>query len=149
MDRFNPAELHCPAFTPDGKGIAYQVLENGRTELRGPDGALAKDADIYPFRPTWLPDGDLVYAADGGIRRRAADGTVHRIPFTLSVPVARPNYRKRQRDYDGTAPKPVIGIGSPALSPDGTEVVFRALNALWRLKIGGKEIGRASCRERV
>ena len=138
VDRFNPAELRSPAFMPDGNGIAYQALANGQARLHGPDGVLVEGEDIFPFRPSWLPGGDLIYAAGGKIRRRTPAGVVSDIAFTLSVPVVRPNYKKRQRDYDSATRKPVIGIGSPALSPDGTRVVFRALNALWLLQVGGK-----------
>ncbi|TAJ69155.1 MAG: amidohydrolase [Phenylobacterium sp.] len=137
-DRLNPVELRSPAFTPDGARIVYQALANGRAELHGPSGVLVSGEDVFPFRPAWLPGGDMVYAADGKIRRRTPAGVVTEIPFTISVPVTRPSYRKRQRDYDGAGRKPVVGIGSPALSPDGRQVVFRALNALWLLPLGGK-----------
>jgi Tol biopolymer transport system component len=137
-DRLSPAELHSPAFTRDGAGIAYHTVIKGRAELQGPSGPLVTGEDVFPFRPAWLPGGDMVYAADGKIRRRTAAGAVTEIPFSLTVPVARPRYKKRRRDYDNATPKPVIGIGSPALSPDGRQVVFRALNALWLLPIGGK-----------
>jgi hypothetical protein len=60
------------------------------------------------------------------------------IAFSLAVPVVTPAYKKRQRDYDGVARQPVVGIGSPALSPDGSQIVFRALNGLWLLPRGGK-----------
>ena len=137
-DRLSPVELHSPAFTPDGKDVVYPVLENGRTEMRGPGGAIVKDQDVFPFRPAWLPGGDMIYTADGKIRRRTPAGAVTDIPFTLSVPVAKPAYKKRQKDFDSVVTRPVVGIGSPALSPDGTQVVFRALNALWLLPIGGQ-----------
>jgi Tol biopolymer transport system component len=138
-DRLVPVELHSPAFMPDGQGIAYAVIDKGRAELRGPKGVLISGEDIFPFRPCWLPDGDLIYAADGKIRRRAKGAAAAtEIPFTLSVPVVKPTYKKRQRDFDGVARKPVVGIGSPALSPDGRQVVFRALNGLWLLTRGGK-----------
>jgi len=137
-DRLSPSELHSPAFTPDGAGIAYHTLAKGRAELHGPNGPLVTGEDVFPFRPAWLPGGDLVYAADGKIRRRTPAGAVSDIPFSISVPVARPSYRKRRRDYDGAGPQPAVGIGSPALSPDGQQVVFRALNALWLLRLGGK-----------
>lgn len=136
-ERGNMSELRNPAFMPDGKGVACHILANGRTRLQGPDGVLVEGEDIFPFRPAWLPNGDMVYAAGGKIRRLATTGQTTDIPFSLTVPVVRPEYRKRPRDYDSLARKPVIGIGSPALSPDGTQVVFRALNALWLLKIGG------------
>jgi len=137
-DRLSPSELHSPAFTPDGAGIVYQTMTKGRAELRGPSGVLVGGEDVFPFRPAFLPGGDMVYASAGKIRRRTPAGAVSDIPFSVSVSVAKPAYKKRQRDYDGTAAKPVIGIGSPALSPDGKSVVFRALNALWLLPVGGK-----------
>ena len=138
-DRMNPTELHSPSFTPDGADIVYHVLANGVSELRGSKGALVKGEDIFPFRPTWLPGGDLVYAADGKIKRRGAGG-VKTIAFSLAVPVRKPVYAKKQRDYDTTKPKPVVGIGSPALSPDGKQVAFRALNDLWIMPLGGKPV---------
>ncbi len=36
------------------------------------------------------------------------------------------------------APRPVVGISSPALSPDGRQITFRALNDLWVMPIGGR-----------
>ncbi len=137
-DRLNPSELHSPAFTPDGKDVVYATISGGRAELRGTTGPLFTGEDVFPFRPTWLPGGELVYAADGAIRRRTASGAVSDIAFHLAVPVTRPNYTKRRRDFDSTRPRPVVGIGAPALSPDGQQVVFRALNDLWLLPIGGK-----------
>ncbi len=138
-DRLAPAELHSPAFTPDGKGVVYSVIDKGRAELRGPGGVLVSGEDIFSFRPAWLPNGDYLYTADGKIRRRAMGGQAATdIPFAVTVPVTRPVYKKRQRDFDSQVAKPVVGIGSPALSPDGRQVVFRALNALYLLTIGGK-----------
>lgn len=136
-DRMNPTELHSPSFTPDGSDIVYHVLASGAAELRGSKGALVKGEDIFPFRPTWLPGGDLVYAADGKIKRRGSGGAKN-IEFSLAVPVRKASYAKKQRDYDTTRPQPVVGIGSPALSPDGKSVAFRALNDLWVMPLGGK-----------
>ncbi len=48
--RLAPAELHSPAFTPDGKGIVYAVVEKGRAELRGPNGALVTGEASTRFR---------------------------------------------------------------------------------------------------
>ncbi|MDB5453769.1 MAG: amidohydrolase, partial [Caulobacteraceae bacterium] len=132
----NPAMVQSPAFTADGK-IVYHAVENGTAEYRGEDGvALFKGEDLFPFRPIWLANGDLLYTADGKIKRRAG-AKVAVVEFACAVPVSKPVYRKKARDYDGGAKKPVVGIGSPALSPDGSKVAFRALNALYVMPIGG------------
>jgi len=136
-DRLNPVELRSPSFTPDGRDIVHAVLANGRCELRGAEGALFTGEDVFPFRASWLPSGDLIYAADGKIRRRGKTGRID-IGFKLSVPVARPRYAKRGRDFENPGARPVVGIGSPALSPDGTQVAFRALNGVWILPLGGE-----------
>ena len=135
-DPLRPVELRSPAFTPDGRDIVVHVQDCGRMELRSKDGALFEGEDVFPFRAAWLPGGDLVYAADGRICRRNARGVAD-IPFKAVVPVSRPRYAKRPRDFETPGPRPVIGIGSPALSPCGTQVVFRALNRLWLLPLGG------------
>ncbi len=136
-DRLAPVELHSPAFMPDGQGIACGVIDKGRAELRGPHGALVAGEDVFPFRPAWLPGGDFIYAADGKIRRRTpAGGPPSEIAFSVTVPVVKPDYPRRRRDHDSPARRAVVGIGSPALSPDGTQVVFRALNGLWLLTRG-------------
>lgn len=135
-DRFNPSELHSPVFTPDGRDIVYWALENGQASLRGVAGPLVAREDVFPFRAMWLKSGDLLYTADGRIRRRSAAG-VRDIPFTVVVPVQRQTYPKRPRDFTSPTQRPVVGVGAPALSPDGRSVVFRALNGLWLSELGG------------
>lgn len=135
-DRMSPTELHSPGYAPDGD-IVHAVIEAGTVTLRGKVGPLFAGEDVFPFRPTWSRAGEMVYAADGRIRRRSG-GEAKDVPFSLNVPVARPRYAKSKRDYDSAAARPVVGIGSPALSPDGRTVAFRALNALYLLPVGGK-----------
>lgn len=135
-DRAAPADLHCPSYTPDGADIVYWALEDGRAELRGAAGPLVSGEDVFPFRAGWLPSGELIYAADGKIRRRTkADASD--IPFQVTVPASRPRYKRAVRDFENPAPRPVVGLGSPALSPDGRQIAFRALNGLWLLAVGG------------
>jgi len=128
-------ELHSPSFSPQGQ-LIFTHLDEGKAELRSVDSVLVTGVDVFPFRPTWLTNGDMVFAADGQIQRQGATGR-HPIPFQVKLQVSRPFYRKRSRDFDSTVPSPVVGIGSPMLSPDGTQIVFRALNDLWILPIGG------------
>lgn len=138
-DRFNAASVASPAFTPDGGDVIYTAIEDGRAELRSAAGPIARGEDVFPFRVSWLPTGDFLYTADGKIKRRSLNaGQAQSVAFTVTVPVIRPRYTKKSRDFLSAKTRPVIGIGSPALSPDGGQIVFRALNDLYLLPIGGK-----------
>jgi Tol biopolymer transport system component/imidazolonepropionase-like amidohydrolase len=137
-DRFNAASVASPAFTPDGSDVIYTAIEDGRAELRSAAGPIARGEDVFPFRVSWLPTGDFLYTADGKIKRRALNaGQAQVIAFTATVPVIRPRYTKKSRDFLSVKVRPVVGIGSPALSPDGQQIVFRALNDLYLLPVAG------------
>ncbi|OYU70097.1 MAG: amidohydrolase [Alphaproteobacteria bacterium PA2] len=129
-------EVHSPNFSPESTKLVFTHLDEGKAELRTADAVLVKGADVFPFRPTWLPNGDMIFAADGQIQRQGAAGR-KAVPFEVRIPVARPFYRKRGRNFDSTVPSPVVGIGSPVLSPDGAQIAFRALNDLYIMPLGG------------
>jgi len=137
-DRLAAGALYSPAFTPDGQDVIYTAIENGRAELRSGGGAVVvAGEDVFPFRASWLASGDFVYAADGHIRRRGLGGGAAReVGFSVVAPVVRPSYARKVRDFTSASPRPVIGIGAPALSPDGARIAFRALNDIYLLKIG-------------
>lgn len=136
-DRFNAASLSSPAFTPDGKDVIFTAIENGKAELRSAAGVVVGGEDVFPFRVSWLPSGAFAYTADGRIKLRKPGGEAATIAFTATVPVLTPRYAKKSRDFLSAKTRPVVGIGSPALSPNGRQVVFRALNDLYLLDIGG------------
>jgi Tol biopolymer transport system component/imidazolonepropionase-like amidohydrolase len=138
-DRFNAASVASPAFTPDGGDVIYTAIEDGKAELRNASGPVVRGEDVFPFRVSWLPSGEFVYTADGKIKRRGlTSGVAQAIAFTVTVPVIRPRYEKKSRDFLSARTRPVVGIGSPALSPDGRQIVFRALNDLYLLPVGGR-----------
>jgi Tol biopolymer transport system component len=106
------------------------------------DGEPVTDGeDVSPLPPSWSVDGELFYVADGQMRvrrpgRTAAQSAPEEIPFTATLNVPRPVYRRKQYDFDSTTARPVKGIHLPVLSPDGGSVAFAALNALWVLPLG-------------
>ena len=137
-DLMLPREIHSPSFTPDGAEVLYTVIADGRAELHRNGRPLVTGEDVFPFRVTWLPDGDFIYASGGKIRRRGLDATAGRtIEYTAELTVVEPSYRKRRLHPQTAGPRPVVGIGSPVLSPEGTRIAFRALNDIWLMPIGG------------
>lgn len=136
---FAQSELRSPAFTPDGRSVIFAAVGGGKSRLMRDGVPLVENEDVFPFRVTWLPGGEFVYASGGQIRRRRlGGGPPAPIRFSATVPVTPTNYSRRKTTFSDTFAKPVIGIGSPVLSPDGKSVAFRALNELWLMTIGGK-----------
>ncbi|WP_306204542.1 amidohydrolase family protein [Actinoplanes sp. RD1] len=129
--------LHAPAWTPDGTELVYSRTYDGRAELWRGSSPEVTGEEVFPFRVSWRGPREVVYTADGQIRRRTlGSAQTNTIGFSAPLTVVRPRYRRRTRDFDSTTPRPVAGIGSPVLSPDGTSVAFRALNDIWTMRIG-------------
>ena len=135
----------APAWSPQGRLSWRQVagtprdLQSSRLMV---DGVAVSDADedVFPVPAIWLQDGELLYTADGQIRRRRlgpGGGVVGHIPFQAAVRVTaqRPPLRRR-RDFDSMRPRRVKGIAFPALSPDARQLAFGALGQLWLLQVG-------------
>lgn len=136
--------LHSPMWTPDGHDLVYSrftgqppVSAVGSAELVYAGKALFTGEDVFPFRVSWLGADEFLYTADGAVRRRRLNGgAATDVPFTAAVDVRHGPLAARRRDFTSTTPKPVVGIGSPVLSPDGRQVAFRALNDIQLLTIG-------------
>jgi Tol biopolymer transport system component len=133
------ALLFGPSFSPDGGTLAYVRVASATAELVVGDRVVsADDEDVFGFAPTWLSAGELVYTADGHIKRLRLDrpgGQV--VPFAAAVPVRpRPAYRQAVRDLDSSRERQALGIASPVASRDGAQIAFRALGALWLLRAG-------------
>lgn len=129
-----------PAFVPGSDRVAYVRIEGADARLCQSEGAdLVKDEDIFPFRPRWLVDGSIAYSADGAIRvRRSGAARAEEIAIEVALPVARNSPRRAGPASPSRRSQPVRGIGSPVLSPDGSRLAFRALNALWVMPRGGR-----------
>jgi Tol biopolymer transport system component len=126
--------VQAPSWHPDGRGVVYQdntrqIVLDGR--------AVTTDEDVFPFPVSWLPDGGFVYTADGRPRIRAADGGAPRdVAFSARLALERPVTHNKDHRFGSTDPRPVRGIFSPVLSPDGSRIAFVALNDLWVMEIG-------------
>ncbi|KPI05281.1 WD40-like beta Propeller containing protein [Actinobacteria bacterium OK074] len=141
-----PGPLLCPAVSPSGQ-LAYLRLTltgTGPTALvTGSalvvDGEpVSGDEDVLAAPPRWLSDDRILYVADGRLTERTlSTGAAEYIPFSAQLTVPEPQYNEKRYDFDGTERRPVRGIHLPALSPDGTQVTFVALGALWVVPVTG------------
>ncbi|MBB5897752.1 amidohydrolase family protein [Kutzneria kofuensis] len=136
-------QLHSPAWTPDGKDLVYNLVTAAAppnapasSELYLSGKPLVTGEEAFPFRVSWRGN-EFLYSSDGALRRRSlAGGPATEVAFTAPVDVRPAEYTKRRRDFDSPRPKPVVGIGSPVLSPDGAKVAFRALNDIYTMTVG-------------
>ena len=131
-------------WSPSGKVIAHAV---DAVTVRGSKGWLEIDGKsitgsehVFPFRPSFLPDGTFFYTADGKIKKRSLDGAVQTIPFTAQLEVTQVSgtYPRKKRDFDSQAPRKALGIVRPMLSPDGKTIAFAALGDIYLMPVGGK-----------
>lgn len=130
--------VNSPSWAPDGK-LAWIQFGHTKSELMIAGKRGASFDDVFPFPAAWLPGGRILYTANGQIRVTAIEnGETLAIPFSAQVTLNRPAYARKHRDLESKSAKPVKGIVSPTLSPDGKRVVFEALNQLWLMDLGGK-----------
>lgn len=128
----------APSWSPDGQDVVYQ---NNLRQIVVGGNAVTSGEDVFPFPVRWLPDGRFVYTADGKVRVRNADGSnPSDIAFSAALTVRRPVRHPKDYRFDFKGARPVLGILSPALSPDGKKIAFVALNDLWVMTIGRKPV---------
>src|SRR6185436_18182774 len=88
--------------------------------------------------PQWVSPTELLYTADGKIKRRpAAGGAARVVELTANVSFTRPAFTPKRKNFDLAGAQPARGILHPAVAPDGTQVAFVALGDLWLMPIGG------------
>ena len=139
-------KLSALSWSPDGKNLSLRSLdraENGNalTSLRliniqnGTDSILSPTgADIFPFRAQWINNDSFIYTSDGLVKQWN-QGQIESIPFSIEVSLEIPDYPRKQRDFDSSEPKPVLGISYPTISPNGDLVAYSAIGDLWLWQI--------------
>ena len=131
--------VSAPSWNRDGSKVVYNVIAANRSELMLDGRDITGDEDVFPFRAQWASPTEVIYTADGKIKKRVIDGgSASTIEFTASVSFTRTPYKHAVRDFDSRTERAVRGIMAPVISPDGTRVAFGALGDLWLMPIGGQ-----------
>ncbi|ONI70180.1 amidohydrolase [Kribbella sp. ALI-6-A] len=125
-----------PSYSPDGK-LAYVRLTGPASDLVIGDAVVTSGKDVFALPPSWASANELFYTADGQVMKHRVGGAAQAIAFTAVVPVTSGRPRPKRPDIESTRPRAVKGIASPAVSPDGRWLSFRALNALWLARTDG------------
>lgn len=139
--------LGAPMWSTTGDAL-YVVAINEQDTLLArvdPTGANAtaviEGGDIFPFRPSVSPSGELFYTADGAVKTLTASGMPGpNVDFTALVVLDRTPYQRRSYALTDTTPRPALGIIDPVLSPDGTRAAFTALGDLWMADLSSGEL---------
>ncbi|MGW7685721.1 amidohydrolase family protein [Kribbella sp. NPDC054772] len=126
-----------PSYSPAGK-LAYVRLTGPTCDLVVDGQQVTTGKDVFALPPSWASATDLFYSADGSVHRYHAGGGHTVVPFSATVPVTSKRPRPKAPDLESPAKRPVRGIASPTVSPDGKWLAFRALNALWLAPTDGK-----------
>ncbi len=131
--------VSAPSWSRDGSKVVYNVIAGNRSELMLDGGDITGDEDVFPFRAQWASPTEVIYTADGKIKKRPiVGGSPTTIEFTAAVSFTRTPYQFAVRDFDSRTARPVRGIMAPVISPDATQVAFAALGDLWLMPIGGE-----------
>jgi len=132
------ATVDAPSWSPAGE-IVYNAQRTGQSRLEVAGRPLTGDENAFAFRVSWASSTEFVYVSDGRIRRRTVTGTgAATVPFTATLQVTRAEYTRKKRDFDSVAPRPVLGVVRPVLSPDATKIAFAAVGDIWVMPVGGK-----------
>ena len=150
--------VSSPSVSPDGKLVAFRMLLLGAQDADamgraaeasriavvalggGEPRVLDTPEDVFPFRPQWSGNDELVYTAAGSLWRQSleAGSQARKISFEAEVVLDRSPYRKRPVDFPKSRERrPVRGIVRPVVSPDHSLIVYAALGDLWLVPTEG------------
>lgn len=142
-----PSKTSGLQWLPDGSALSYRALDrepsgNAYTTLRlillaskNMIDLSLPGMDVFPFRANWTGANQVTFTADGKVQSLTLDSRIQapiqRREFEARVTLDTTPYEKKRTDFDSVAPRPVLGISYPVISPDGEQIAFSALGDLW------------------
>src|SRR6266540_2419464 len=89
-----------------GNAIVPHIASTGRSSLDWRGQSLTGSENVFPFRVSWASPTQFYYVSDGKIRLRGLDEREPQtVDFRATMQVTRPDYVRRKRDFDSTAPR--------------------------------------------
>ena len=134
--------VDAPSWGPGGQ-LVYHDTAAGQSRFVVDGTPLTGSENVFAFRASWTGSTAFFYVSDGHIRKRAlSGGDVQTVPFTATLPVtpAQTAYVHRTRDFTSTAPRQVLGIVGPVLSPDGQQIAFAAVGDIYVMRVGERPV---------
>lgn len=129
--------VDAPSWGPGGD-LLYHVTQGSQSRYEVDGTPVTGGENVFAFRASWASAGEYLYVSDGKIRRRSTSGLpVQTIEFTATLTAVPADYTRRLRDFTSTAPRKVLGLVRPVLSPDGTQIAFAAVGDIYVMPVAG------------
>ncbi len=134
--------VDAPSWSPSNQ-IVYHVATPGESRYEAAGKPITGSENVFAFRASWASPAEFFYVSDGKIRKRnVTGGNAQTVEFTATMQVTRADslYTRKKRDFTSVAPRPVLGVVRPAISPDGKQIAFAAVGDIYVMPVGGKAV---------